>query len=71
VSSIELAKQEALAAKKTPTSRPIRCFASGMRTGKIHTLTSAELALKGQLLERNREIYRQTVEPRTRNTTSK
>lgn len=61
MSSIELQKQEALAGKRNADQQTDTMFRFRDANGKIHTLTSAELALKGQLLERNRQIYGQAV----------
>jgi hypothetical protein len=66
VSSIDLARQEALAARKNADQQTDTMFRFRDANGKIHELTSAELAMKGQLLERNREIYRQSRRRRRR-----
>jgi hypothetical protein len=61
MSSIDLQKQEALAARRTADQQTAAMFRFRDANGKIHELTSAELALKGQLLERNREIFAQQI----------
>lgn len=61
-SSLDLQRDEARASKLDADAQAEKMFRLRLANGELHKLTAAELAMKGQLLERNKQIFQQQID---------